>query len=223
MENTEVKTEEETEVGQEAALQESPAIDPTESQKQLEAKEKELELYKLQIKQMQQAQAAPPKKAPNPLLLPEDQYSVDPQRFNQVVSYMEKLEEELIETRKEAAKATMRSRYSDFDEVVNDASVDKLAVEQPDVVDTVFRSTSKPSARLNTLYHILKGNKAPAPRQAAQSTPRRRVQSMQSVPTSTTRDPEYSYGGQRPSPEMEEKWKREMEENMPGHMQGRRL
>ncbi|MGH7239702.1 MAG: hypothetical protein ACREHG_06505, partial [Candidatus Saccharimonadales bacterium] len=152
-----------------------------------------------------------------------DQYSVDPQRFNQVVMYVEKLEEELIETKKEAAKAAMRSRYDDFDEVVNDATVDKLALEQPDVVDTVFRSTSKPSARLNTLYQILKGNKTPAIRPAPAQSARRRVQSPQTMPTASTRDREYSYAGQGPSPEMEDKWMREMEPHMPGHMQGRKM
>lgn len=223
MENTENKTEDEGEVQPLAAeATESPAIDPQEIQKELAAKEKELESYKLQMRQMQAAQAAPQKKAPNPLLLPEDQYSVDPQRFNQMVNYMEKLEEELIETKKEAAKATMRSRYDDFDAVVNDASVDKLALEQPDIVDTVFRSTSKPSARLNTLYHILKGNK-PSMRPVSPTTARRRVQSPQTMPTSSRRDEEYSYAGHGPSPEMEEKWMREMEPHMPGHMQGRRI
>lgn len=223
MENSEVTTEEPSEIGQEAAsAPETVPNDTSEIQKKLEAKEKELESYKLQMK-LQQAQAAPPKKAPNPLLLPEDQYSVDPQRFNQMVNYVERLEEELIETKKEAAKATMRSRYSDFDEVVNDAAVDKLAVEHPDIVDTVFRSTSNPSARLNTLYHILNGHKKPAMRQAPAPAGRRRVQSPQTIPTSTNREPEYSYAGQRPSPEMEEKWRREMEPHMPGSMQGRRL
>lgn len=222
MENTEV-TEKEDE-GQPLAAEssETPAVDTQKIQEELKAKERELEAYKLQMRQMQAAQAAPQKKAPNPLLLPEDQYSVDAKQFNRIVNYMENLEEELIETKKEAAKATMRSRYTDFDEVVNDATVDQLAVEQPDVVDTVFRSTSKPSARLNTLYHILKGKKS-SMRPPAPQAPKRRVQSPQTIPTSSRREEEYSYAGQGPSPEMEEKWMREMEPHMPGHMQGRRI
>lgn len=209
-----------------AATTEQPEvneIDPKEEyEKQLKEKDAEIAMYR---RQMQNMQPNPIPQAPqkHPLMLEEGGY-VDATVYNNLVGELQNVTMKAERALLKSAHATLRSKYDDYDKILNKKSIAEFEQNNQSMAGVVGQSQADHEDKLETLYHILKGKSATQERkpQFAQSSRKTTpMRSPQMMPTGSQRMESYAPDG-RLSREMEEQLLAEMEPHLPAHVQGQR-
>lgn len=220
MENSPENVEEQEPI---AATQEEVQVDPKEEyERQLKEKDAEIAMYRRQIQNTPPpTQPAAPQK--HPLMLEEGGY-VDATVYNNLVGELQNVTMKAEKALLKAAHANLRSRYDDYDKVINKKSIAEFEQNNQSMAGVVGQSQADHEDKLETLYLILKGKSATQERkpQFAQSSRKTTpMRSPQMMPTSSQRMETYSSEGKL-SREMEEQLLAEMEPHLPAHVQGQR-
>lgn len=206
-----------------AASQEEVQVDPREEyERQLKEKDAEIAMYRRQIQNTPQpVQPETPQK--HPLMLEEGGY-VDAAVYNKLVGELHNVHIKTEKALRNSAHATLRTRYDDYDKVLNKKSIAEFEENNRSMSSVVGQSQADYEDRLEALYLMLKGKSATQERkpQFAQSSRKTTpMRSPQMMPTSSQRMENYSSEGGL-SREMEEQLLAEMEPHLPAHVQGQR-
>lgn len=206
-----------------AATQEEVQVDPKEEyERQLKEKDAEIAMYRRQIQNnVPPPQPAAPQK--HPLMLEEGGY-VDATVYNNLVGELQNVTMKAEKALLKSAHATLRTRYDDYDKIINKKSIAEFEQNNQSMAGVVGQSQADHEDKLETLYLILKGKSATQERKPQFTQSSRKTTPMRSpqmMPTSSQRMESYSSEGGL-SREMEEQLLAEMEPHLPAHVQGQR-
>lgn len=205
------------------ASQEELQVDPREEyEKKLKEKDEQIAFYQQQIQSIPQ-NPNPPAPQKHPLMLEEGGY-VDATVYNKLVGELHNITIKTEKALLKSAHATLRSRYDDYDKVINKNSIAEFEKNNQSMAGVVGQSQADHEDKLETLYLILKGKSATQERKPQFTQSSRKTTPMRSpqmMPTSSQRMETYSSEGGL-SREMEEQLLAEMEPHLPAHVQGQR-